>query len=127
MCRYKITCYLLALTVLCLMQTTLGCSPELRKQATTIAKDSGLSEAGETCENEEKCKELLQCNQIKVPGTYGRTQPVCQIKDWLIGILFTLVILIPVLLLAVIFYFCQKHHCCSRILYRVTKRESVKF
>merc|ERR1712135_23267 len=117
---------LFTLLLFCIAHTTLCCSPALVKQGTAIAKDSGLSGAGERCESpNDTCGELLECNQVPEKNTYPlRYKPVCQIQSWLIGISLTLMILIPILLIAIIFYCCQKHHCCSRMVYRLTKRKS---
>ena len=116
---------LFILLIFCIARTTLCCSPLLAKQGTAIAKDSGLSGAGERCNNNGTCGELLQCNQVPEKNSYPlRHKPVCQVQSWLIGISLTLMILIPILLIAIIFYCCQKHHCFSRLVYSLTKRDS---
>ena len=122
------TSYLFSLLILCIAHTTLCCSPDLVKQGTAIAKDSGLSGAGESCKNNDTCGELLECNEVPVKNTYpSKHKPVCQIQSWLVGLSLALMILIPILLIATIFYCCQKHHCFSRMVYRLTKRESQMF
>ena len=115
---------LFILLIFCIAHTTLCCSPVLEKQGTAIAKDFGLSGAGERCKNNDTCGKLLQCNQVPIDPDSLRHKPVCQIQSWLIGISLTLMILIPILFIAIIFYCCQKHHCFSRLVYRLTKRES---
>ena len=128
MLKIRITPCLFSLLIVCIAHSTLCCSPGLVKQGTAIAKDSGLSGAGESCKNNGTCEDLLQCNEVPVKNTYPlKHNPVCQIQSWLIGLSLALMILIPILLIATIFYCCQKHHCFSRIVYSLTKRESQMF
>ena len=113
-----------ALLILCVAQIATSCSPDLVEKGTEMAKDSGLSGAGEPCGNDGTCKEMLVCNQVPDETRFGVTKGECQIQSWLIGISLTLMILVPVFLLVIIFHCCHKHHCFSRILWKLTKRES---
>lgn len=113
-----------SLLILVVAQIATSCSPDLVKKGTEIAKDSGLSGAGEPCGDDETCKEMLVCNEVPDQTRFAATKKECQIQSWLIGISLTLMILVPVCLLAIIFHCCHKYHCFSRILWKLTKRES---
>ena len=113
-----------SLLILCVAQIAASCSPDIVKKGTEMAKDLGLSGAGGPCSNDNKCKEMLVCNEVPDQTRYASTKEECQIQSWLIGIFLTLMILVPVCLLAIIFHCCHKYHCFSRILWKFTKRES---
>ena len=118
--------HLFAFMIVCLIKHSSHCSPDIVKKGTVIAKDSGLSGAGEPCKNQ-TCEDLLVCNQVPDDSRYGAFKHECQIESWLIVLSLTLMILVPIFILGLIFYFCHKHHCFSRILWRMTKRESQAF
>ena len=124
MFEYKSTMLKRSLLILCVAQIATSCSPDLVKKGTEIAKDSGLSGAGDSCSDDGKCKEMLVCNQVPDEAAFAATKGECQVQSWLIGISLTLMILVPVCLLVIIFHCCHKHHCFSRILWKLTKRES---
>ena len=126
MCLTKNDLYLVSLIILCIIHQSSSCSPDIVKRGTTIAKDSGLSGAGELCKNQ-TCNELLECNEVPDDSRYGAFKPECQIESWLIGLSLTLMILVPIFILVLICHCCFKHHCFSRILWRITKRDSQAF
>ena len=109
--------------IFCFIGLVSSCSPGILERATHMAKNAGVDKAGEQCselkfDDNGLCgSSVLECNKVKVETNdpLGNWNKTCQVKSWIVSLSLSLIILIPIAILASICYFCLKHHCFSRI------------
>ena len=121
--NYKTTIVLFPLLILCLAGLVSSCTSGTIRRATNLAKDAGLDGAGENCNNGKCEDDLLQCNLVSDTVTNG-IEKQCQVKAWLVGLMTSIVVFIPLLLMSCCLFLCFKYHCFSRLLWWYAERKT---
>lgn len=126
--RKKVKVCVLPIFILCFAGFGSTCTRDAVRKATDIAKDRGLDGAGEICSRNlavnGECKEdLLECNVVD--STLFNYEKQCQIKSWLVGLLLTIIVLIPICIFGCCLFGCFKYHCFSRLIWWIEDRKPI--